>query len=748
MFSMYSEEVQKVLVLAKKEMSLLKHPYVGSEHLLLAILHNDNLDITKFLNKYNINYSSFKNEVIRVIGKGSISNNWFLFTPLLKRVLENSILECREKNINEVSIDRIFVNLLEEGDGVAIRLLMGMSIDIEFLYDKFSDSFIYKKNGSNKKLLIDEFAVDFNEKSLNGQFDPVIGRDECINRLIEILLRRTKNNPLLIGDAGVGKTAIVEELARRITLKKVPEQLLNKRILSVSCSSLVAGTKYRGEFEERINNIISEIENNTDIILFIDEIHTLVGAGGAEGAIDASNILKPYLARGNIKIIGATTKGEYSKSIEKDKALDRRFQKIIVNEPNSNETYDILINLKDVYERFHNVLISDEIINKIIELSDMYLPNFKQPDKSIDILDEVCCKTSLIDSKKDLEIKKLKNKLDDLVNKKNQYIINHDYKNASVIKNQENVINSKLNKVFINNMSSNNKKEISLNTLYEVISLKTNIPIVKLQSMNYKNIFNNLKKIIFGHDNEIRRILNTIYNRKLFYNKKPISFLITGRTGVGKTMFVKEYAKLLYNDDSFIKLDMSEYKESYSVSKIIGSPPGYVGYDDKNSFLEKVKFNPHSIILLDEIEKANKSVLRLFLQILDDGFINNSCGEKIDFSNTIIFMTSNLGSDSNNIGFIDNKNSIILNKIKEFFDLEFINRLDDIIIFNNISDKDIMKIIKLRLNFYYNKYNIKNVLSTKTVNKIKIESKYSVFGARKIDNLIEKELKNYSYVMK
>lgn len=748
MFSKFSEETQKVLIMAKKEMAMLKHPYVGSEHLLLSILHNDNLTVTKILNEYNINYNNYRDEIIKVIGKGNISNNWFLYTPLLKRVLENAILECKEENIKEVTIERVFISLLEEGDGVAIRTLMGMDIDIDALYEKFTDRFIYKKANVHTKLLIDDFAVDFNEKSLNGEFDPVIGRDEKINRVIEILLRRTKNNPLLIGDAGVGKTAIIEELSTRIVNGEVPDQLLNKRILGVSTASLVAGTKYRGEFEERINHIISELESHDEIILFIDEIHTLVGAGGAEGAIDASNILKPYLARGKIKIIGATTKAEYFKFFEQDKALDRRFQKVFIEEPNSADTLNILFKIRNIYEEFHGVKISDEILKSIVDLTDRYMPNNRQPDKAIDILDEACCKTSLIDNDYDKKIKTMKAKLHKLSNEKNECIINQDYKRASLLKNEELELTNKINRLDIKNARVSHAKNITLKILYDIIYARTKIPVYDIDNMNTTQIYNKLKSKILGQDDEIKKIIDVISNRQIFDRKTPSSFLIVGSTGIGKTLFVKEYAKLLYSKESLIRIDMSEYKESHSISKIIGSPPGYVGYDDKNSVLDRIKYNPYSIILLDEIEKADRSVLKLFLQVLDDGYMTNSYGEQIDFSNTIIFMTSNLGCDSKSIGFIDNKKQVILDKINDFLDIEFINRIDEVIMFDSISSKVIEKIIKNKLEKYVTKFNDKKLLSPDFVDKIKNLCEYKKFGARRVDKVIEKEIKNRVLITK
>ena len=385
MFSRFTEDAQKILIMAKCEMQGLKHPYVSSEHLLLSILHYSKPDFISFLSTYGLTYSSFKKKLVDVIGEGSKESEWFLYTPLLKKIIENAILDSKDEN-DDVTVERLFLSLLEEGEGVANRIMMNMDIDIDLLYDKFSSQIVKNNGHGNTKLYIDDFAVDFTDKAKNGEFDPVIGRDEQIRQIIEVLLRRKKNNPLLIGDAGVGKTALVEELARRISLGIVPNELKNMRVLSISISSLVAGTKYRGEFEERLNKMIDELENVSNVILFIDEIHTIIGAGGAEGAIDASNILKPYLARGKIKVIGATTNYEYMKFLENDKAFDRRFQKIIIEETSLEETKTILLNLKDIYENYHGIELSDDIIKSIVDLSDRYLATGKQPDKAIDLL--------------------------------------------------------------------------------------------------------------------------------------------------------------------------------------------------------------------------------------------------------------------------------------------------------------------------------------------------------------------------
>lgn len=738
MFSRFSEEAQKVLLMTKKEMQELKHPYVGSEHLLLAILHNKDLEITKFLEECGLVYELCKKEIISVIGVGKSSNDWFLYTPLLKRIIENAILDCRDED-SLITVEGLFVSLLEEGEGVANRILMGMNVDIDCLYEKFSNRFILKNNRSGRKLLVEEYAVDLNKKFNSDGFDPVYGRDEQVNRVMEILLRRTKNNPLLIGEAGVGKTAIVEELVRRIEIGSVPKKLLNKRILCLAVSTLVAGTKYRGEFEERINQLVEELEGNNEIILFIDEFHTLVGAGGAEGAIDAVNILKPYLARGSIRIIGATTKDEYDKFIEDDRALDRRFQKVYVSETSVEETEHILFNLRDTYEKFHGVKVSDEIIKEIIRLTDRYVYNGKFPDKAIDVFDEACAKTSLIDSRLDKKIKNYTFDIKRITDEKNAAIINHDYKQATFLKDKQEIVESEFDRILFRN-NGKQIKTVTVDILYDIIYERTKIPVSKLKGVNNKRLINDLKKCVFGQDEIIEKVVSIVENKSKSYIKRPITLLLVGKSGVGKTFFVRKYAELLYNSESFIRIDMSEYKDEFSSTKIIGAPPGYVGYKSNRTLLEKVKYNPYSVILLDEIEKANSSIMKLFLQVFDEGFMTSSTGEVIDFSHTIIFMTSNLGSNRSMIGFSGSQKDLVFDKIKDFLGIELFNRVDEVLMFNNIDKKVVLKIVNKKLEEIDIKDKNINVLSTEIVDRIMNEIKIEESGARKIDKIVDKIL--------
>ena len=742
MFSRFSEEAQKALILAKKEMNNLRHPYVGSEHLFLSILSMKDLEITKVLASYNITYEVFKRELIRIVGVGKESNEWFLYTPLLKRVIETAILNSKEKGEVEVSVNELLLAILEEGEGVAIRLLIGLNIDVDEIYNSISKDSKVSNKALHKKLLVEDFAVNLNKKIVGNEVDPVIGRDDEIKSLIEILCRRGKNNPLLIGEAGVGKTAIVEELARRIVEGNVPKPLKGKTILSLPMASLVAGTKYRGEFEERVSKILKELEENDDIIVFIDEVHTIVGAGGAEGAIDASNIIKPTLARGKIQLIGATTTYEYHNFIEKDKALNRRFQIIMIEEPSTNKTKEILKKLKPLYEAYHFVSISDDIIDLIVELSDTYIYEYYQPDKSIDILDEVCTKASLLESKNDTFLSKINIELQEVISNKKKAIIKQDFDLASTYKEKEKELLTKKNDLELNLMTKRKPKKITKEMVADVIYLKTKIPVYEINKSSRKiinNLDKSLKKIVLGQDEIITDLCNRVKKVRLGFQDKPHieSFLFCGRTGVGKTLLVKEFANLLYGESNFIRLDMSEYKEAHTVSKIIGSPPGYVGFDNHLTVLDTIRMHPHSVILLDEIEKASGEVMKLFLQVLDEGVLTDSRGRKVRFDNVFLFMTTNLGYSNDSIGFTESKNNI---DIEEFLGVEFVNRIGKIYYFNDISSDVIHKIVEKRLNVLiegFKKKDLKIKISPTIVDKVIKESNYEKFGARRIDKVID-----------
>ena len=741
MFGKFSEEAQRVLVDAQKEMSELKHPYIGSEHLLLAILKN-NQDLVNKFKKYKITYKSFKEELINLVGIGDNTPDLLLYSTTLKTILENVIIESRETG-DEISVNELLLSLLNEGEGKAIRILLSLGVDINKLYSDISEKRKIKQKKS-KKLIVEELGVDLTKRAKNNELDPVIGRDIELNRVIEILSRRTKNNPLLIGEAGVGKTAIAEELARRIVSGNVPMPLKNKRIISVDMACTVAGTKYRGEFEERIKKMVKELEDNDDVIIFIDEIHTLVGAGGAEGAIDASNIFKPALARGKLKLIGATTISEYKKFIEKDNALDRRFQKVFVEEPDKSNLKNILMNLKSIYEAYHGVKIEEKLIDKIIELSDRYIYDRCEPDKSIDILDEVCTKVSLKEAKEEKEIIKLSDCLTKIQKEKNNAIINQNYDKAYSLKEDEEELQSKINKLKLDYMRKEKVKKVKLKDIVEVVSSKTKIPINEISKdyiTSINEIEKTLKENIIGQDEAINKLIDISKKIKLGIKDKNRSYsvLFCGSTGTGKTYLSKLFAENLVGKNNVIKLDMSEYSESISINKIIGSPAGYVGYDDNKNILEEIRNKPYSVLILDEIEKAHKSVLNFFLNILDEGNCKDSSGKTVRFDNVLIIMTSNAYVSKSLMGF--NKNTTN-NSLEDFFSKEFINRIDEIVPFNKFTEEDINKIIIKEANKCYKKYNSENIISLDMINRIIKESNYEEYGVRKLCKAVRKEIEN------
>ena len=510
MFGNFEEEAREIIVIAKEEMTELKHPYIGSEHLLLAILKNKN-NVSKKLNKYGITYDLVKKEILNIIGVGTKTSEWFLYTPMLRRIIENAIIDSKDNNDGNVTINHLFTSLLDEGEGIAIRILLGMGINLEKLYNEFWIAKNEKKR-KKKKGTLDELGIDLTNKALKNELDPVIGREKEIERIIEILLRRSKNNPILIGEPGVGKTAIVEELSNRIAKKEVPKPLQNKRIISIDMASIVAGTKYRGEFEERLKKILKEVEEDENIILFIDEIHTLAGAGGAEGAIDASNIFKPSLARNKLKSIGSTTIDEYKKFIEVDGALDRRFQKVLIEEPTKEETKNILLKLKPIYEEYHNVYIEPKMLDLIIEYSSRFINDRNEPDKSIDILDEVCAKASLKKTKNEKTIELLNTKLKSIIVEKEECISSDQYLKAKELLKEENKVRSEINELELKSKKRKNNK-VTTKDIVNIISSKTKIPIYEISTNSNKSIKefeNKLKENIIGQEYTISKLVKII----------------------------------------------------------------------------------------------------------------------------------------------------------------------------------------------------------------------------------------------
>ena len=644
-------------------------------------------------------------------------------------------MDSKDNNNGIVTVEHLLAGLLDVGEGIAIRIFISMNLDLDNMYDEFTSKIYEKNNKSEKKLLIEQLGVNLNKLAKAKEIDPVIGREEEINKIEEILCRRTKNNPLLLGAPGVGKTAIIEHLAVLIENGEVPRNLQNKQIISLDMASAVAGTKYRGEFEERMRKIIEEIENNQNIILFIDEIHTLIGAGGAEGAIDASNILKPALARGKIRCIGATTTEEYKKHFEKDKALDRRFQTVSIEEPSIEKTKNILYKLKPIYEEYHNVKINNSIIDDIINLTEKYIYNRYRPDKQIDILDEVCSKVNIEENSKFIEIN---SKLNNIKSKKELYIKENNIKKAYEYKIKETEYLKNIN-------NSVEPKEVTQKDIAIVINNKTNIPVYEVLNDNkkiIKEIEVTLKSNIIGQNEAIKKLINITKRIKLGYREnKCISLLLIGPSGVGKTKLSSIYGNLL-SKQKVIKLDMSEYSESSSINKLIGSSAGFVGYDDNKYVLSQIKDNPNAVIILDEIDKAHPKIINLFYQILEDGKIQDAKNNYINFKNNIIIMTTNKCSEKKSIGFNKNKSNLI-NDLKEVFNIAFINRIDDIIYFNNLNEEDIKIIINNKLNELLNKYYKYNIKLTNNINEeILKECNYQYYGARKIEKVIQNKLEN------
>lgn len=732
MLGNFTEEAKKIMVGAKIEMKELKHPYVGSEHLMLSILKNDK-KIASSLKNYNLDYDTFKKAIIDSIGVGKKANEWFLYTPLIKRVIEEAIVSSKENNHNEVTPRHLLYAILEEGEGVAIRIMLSMGIDLDEMMNEFEIKLVSKKK--NKKLLLDEFGIDLNKKALNNEIDPVCGRDKEIKRVIEILSRRTKNNPLLIGDAGVGKTAIVEELARKIVNGDVPNSLKLKRIISVDMASLVAGTKYRGEFEERIRKIISEVENNDEIILFIDEIHTIVGAGGAEGAIDASNIFKPALARGKIKVIGATTKDEYKSTIEKDKALERRFQVVNVEEPSKEDVLNILYNLKDIYASYHHVIVDDAILENMAYLSSKYIHDRKEPDKTIDLLDEACSLASMKESKELKEYNELNKKLKNVMNLKKEYLIKNDFVKASEYKNEENELMNKINEL---ELTINTTNKVELDDIYNVIKMKTHLEDYMFNSelFDYDKLKEKLKNKIKGQDKVIDSLVDSYRLKCQNKTNECLSYLFVGPSGVGKTFLAKVFGEEIFKKNVF-KLDMSEFSEAHTISKLIGAPSGYVGYDDNNSFFECVRENPNSLVILDEVDKSHESVRNLLYQVLDEGHIKDSKGRNINFEHTIIIMTSNIGFETNQIGFNKESN----NELMDVFSKSFLNRIDNIMTFKQLDEEIIKEILEENIEMLEQKYNVL-IDYEDVLDELIKETSYKEFGARHIKNVVRKRIEN------
>ena len=736
----FTARAEKAIEIANEIALELGHKYIGTEHLLYGLCKEGTGIASKVLQNQNITDEEILQEIEMLIGTGEEINDReaLSFTPRSKRVIENAFIEARKLGSEYIGTEHLLIGIMREGDSVAVRIMMDLNIDPRKLYneivkvinedemDQSSNRSTDKNSGSfNSTPTLNQFGSDLTKQAKEGKLDPVIGRKNEIDRVIQILSRRTKNNPCLIGEPGVGKTAVVEGLAEKIVAEDVPEMLKNKRVVTLDISGMVAGAKYRGDFEERIKKCLSEVKKAGDVILFIDEIHTIVGAGSAEGAVDAANILKPLLARGEVQVIGATTLNEYRKYIEKDSALERRFSPVTVGEPTNEETIQILEGLRDKYEAHHNVKITENAIKAAVELSVRYINDRFLPDKAIDLIDEAASRVKMKTYTMPDSIKEIEEKISSLDREKEEAIRVQDFEKAATLRDKENTEKEKLEKEKKKWQNKNSKNVMNLTEedIAEVIASWTGIPANKItqdENEKLKHLEETLHKRVIGQNEAVEAVSKAIRRGRVGLKdpNRPIgSFLFLGPTGVGKTELSKALAEALFgNETAMIRVDMSEYMEPHSVAKLIGSPPGYVGYDEGGQLTEKIRRKPYSVILFDEIEKAHPDVMNMLLQILDDGRLTDAQGRTVNFKNTVIIMTSNVGAraitDKNILGFSNNsKNSNeeqekeyetikkdVMAELKKQFRPEFINRIDDIIVFHKLTNEDIGKIIDIMLN--------------------------------------------------
>ena len=716
----------------------LGHNYIGTEHLLYGLVEEANGVASKVLANQGVTSAEVLKEIEDLIGineEASITDiDAIGFTPRTKRVIENAFMEARRLNSQYIGTEHLLVGIMREGDSVAVRIMMDLNVNPQKLYNEIVKTINETdskeqgaKRGSNRGSFnstptLNQYGSDLTKRATEGKLDPVIGRSTEIDRVIQILSRRTKNNPCLIGEPGVGKTAIAEGLAEKIVAGDVPETLKNKRVVSVDISSMVAGAKYRGDFEERIKKSLDEVRKAGDVILFIDEIHTIVGAGSAEGAVDAANILKPLLARGEIQVIGATTTNEYRKYIEKDAALERRFSPVTVEEPSEEDAIKILEGLRDKYEAHHNVKITDDAIKAAVDLSIRYVNDRYLPDKAIDLIDEAASKVKMQSYTKPDSIRKLEEEIEKVNKEKDEAIATQNFEKAAKLRDKQRTKKEKLEEEQAKWKDGNTKNVITLNkeNIAEVIARWTGIPAYKItetESDKLRHLEENLHKRVIGQNEAVSAVAKAIRRGRVGLtdpNRPTGSFLFLGPTGVGKTELAKALAEAMFgNEDAMIRIDMSEFMESHSVAKLIGSPPGYVGYDEGGQLTEKVRRKPYSVILFDEMEKAHPDVMNMLLQILEDGRLTDSQGRTVNFKNTIIIMTSNVGAklitDKNKLGFANDKSAEnekqeyenikkeVLAELKKQFRPEFINRIDDIIVFHKLNNEDINKIMEIML---------------------------------------------------
>lgn len=733
----YTPSAKQVLVLAQQQANYFKHQAIGTEHLLLALTMEKNGVAAKVLQSFVVTEVDVREEIEHIVGYGNLqrrgADTYLPYSSRTRYVLERAREHAKLFNVEKVGTEHILLALLEDDKTISSRILAALNIDLRKVKNityRTMGVDATTANRTRKKLALsekkqdngtptlDELARDLTEMVRKDQIDPVVGRDNEIKRVVQILSRRTKNNPVLLGEPGVGKTAVAEGFSQKIVNGEVPDNLKNKRVMMLDMGSLVAGTKYRGEFEDRLKKIIEEIREDGNVILFIDEMHTLIGAGGAEGAIDASNILKPALARGEVQVIGATTLNEYQKYVEADAALERRFASVTINEPTPEVALTILKGLRPKYEKHHQLQITDEALESAVKLSKRYIASRFLPDKAIDLMDEAAARVRINNAQKVDKVSAIKKKLSELSQEKTEALLKEDFEKAAEIRNEELKIQEKLEKQIQRDKdeedSNNYRVKVTTEDIAEVVSEWTGVPVTQINRSEGDRLIR-LEKIlhnrVIGQDEAVKAVSKAIRRARsgLKDPTRPIgSFMFLGPTGVGKTELAKALAEAMFgSEDSMIRIDMSEYMEKYTTSRLIGSPPGYVGYDEGGQLTEKVRNNPYSVVLLDEVEKAHNDVFNILLQVLDDGFLTDSKGRKVDFRNTIIIMTSNLGAtalrDEKSVGFgakdVSDDYEAMAAKVRETlkktFRPEFLNRLDETVVFHSLNKEEIHQIVKL-----------------------------------------------------
>lgn len=778
----YSDSAKNVLEIAKEQAQNFHHRIIGTEHVLLALVIEANGDAGKLLRERNVTPTLVREEIERYTGYGSSPKATYMeMSPRLSLVLNFAKQKADELGTAQIETKHILLGLLASDQILASLILKNIGVDPRDLSQDVNDSFMDGSGEENNVLGIssatgmkkgksltpnlDKVSVNLNKRAREGAIDPVIGRDKEIKRVIQILSRRTKNNPVLVGEPGVGKTAVAQGIAAAIVNHEVPDTLAKKRVMALDMGSLIAGTKYRGEFEDRMKKILKEIQQDGSVILFVDEMHTLIGAGGAEGAIDASNILKPSLARGDIQMIGATTCDEYQKYIEKDQALARRFQQVKIGEPSKEETVDILKGLRPKYEKFHNVKIEDEAINDAVEFSTRYIANRFLPDKAIDLIDEASAAVKIqAIGKSDPRLTKLDTQINDVIHQKEQAAENQNFVQAAKLRDEENKLTQDRDKLIEKVENKNSKKSIvDSDKIAQIVSEWTGVPVTRMKKSETKRLAHLesiLHERVIGQDEAISAVSRAIRRSRsgIKDENRPIgSFLFLGPTGVGKTELAKALAAAVFGSErNIIRVDMSEYMDQIATSKLIGSAPGYVGYEEGGQLSERVRRNPYSVILLDEVEKAHPDVFNLLLQVLDEGFLTDSKGRKVDFRNTIIIMTSNLGSRSlqedKTVGFAaDNadKNKLQQEKVtaavKQFFRPEFLNRIDETVVFDSLTKKQLREIVSLMTGHLVDRLAKKDVtlkISPAALDVLAKDGFDPEMGARPLRRAIQHELED------